>query len=206
MCHKELIKKVNGIRISANCRVLQVSKLPLTCNRLQCIPNVNLLTGKVHSTHANLSAQCEPKGKHCILWWNLLKIWLTWYNVVYQRCSKFSKSWDISQDTELALMKFVSLYHSRTIFTYLPLNLSDRHLKTMPSKHAHQARRDVSRSDFSLNVPQKKKIRSLALLVNFLERFGEKKFENRKFDQKNLDFSIYCVPRPPKIYQSLRLT
>ena len=41
-------------------------------------------------------------------------------------------SWDISQDTELALMKFVSLYHSRIIFTYLPLNLSDRDLKTMP--------------------------------------------------------------------------
>jgi len=43
------------------------------------------------------------------------------------------KSWDTSQDTELALMKFVSLYHSRTIFSYLPLNWSDRHLKTVPS-------------------------------------------------------------------------
>jgi len=43
------------------------------------------------------------------------------------------KSWDTSQDTELALMKFVSLYHSRTSFSYLPLNWSDRFLKILPS-------------------------------------------------------------------------
>ena len=29
----------------------------------------------------------------------------------------------------------------------------------------------------------REKIRSLALLVKFLERFGEKKYEDRKFDQ-----------------------
>jgi len=41
------------------------------------------------------------------------------------------KSWDTSQDTELALMKFVSLYHSRSVFSYLPLfslDWNDRHL------------------------------------------------------------------------------
>jgi len=43
------------------------------------------------------------------------------------------KSWDTSQDTELALMKFVSLYHSRTIFSYLPLNWSNRFLTTTAS-------------------------------------------------------------------------
>ena len=32
-----------------------------------------------------------------------------------------SKSWDTSQDTELAIMKFVSMYHSGTIFSYMPL-------------------------------------------------------------------------------------
>jgi len=42
------------------------------------------------------------------------------------------KSWDTSQDTELALMKFVSLYHSRNILSYLPLNWSDRYLKALP--------------------------------------------------------------------------
>jgi len=46
------------------------------------------------------------------------------------------RSWDTSQDTELALMKFVSLYHSRTIFSYLPLfslDWSDRHLSPLGS-------------------------------------------------------------------------
>lgn len=43
------------------------------------------------------------------------------------------KSWDTSHDTELALMKFVSLYHSRTVFSYLPLNWSDRFVKTLPN-------------------------------------------------------------------------
>ena len=35
---------------------------------------------------------------------------------------------------------------------------------------------------YALNF--KEKIRSPALLVNFLERFGEKKYDNRKFDGK----------------------
>jgi len=42
------------------------------------------------------------------------------------------KSWDTSHDTELALMKFVSLYHSRTILSYLPLYWTDRYLKSQP--------------------------------------------------------------------------
>eukprot|EP00092_Neocalanus_flemingeri_P002821 GFUD01003019.1.p1 GENE.GFUD01003019.1~~GFUD01003019.1.p1 ORF type:complete len:392 (-),score=91.25 GFUD01003019.1:223-1398(-) len=46
------------------------------------------------------------------------------------------RSWDTSQDTELALMKFVSLYHSRSIFSYLPLfslDWSDRHSSPLGS-------------------------------------------------------------------------
>jgi len=38
------------------------------------------------------------------------------------------KSWDTSQDSELALMKFVSLYHSRTMFSYKRLYLPRCHL------------------------------------------------------------------------------
>jgi len=46
------------------------------------------------------------------------------------------KSWDSSQDSELALMKFVSLYHSRSTFSYLPLfslDWTDRHLSPQSS-------------------------------------------------------------------------